>query len=131
MFGSNDVMARLAWVTMMGLVEIGMGHRMVGWFFWVLLYSWSWLGFAFPSPKFLTQFTLTHLNQFTFTHSPLPISTDSPSPISIAEASHGLSLISHRGLASCVWISGLGSVDGGFETMDLLIGGWIGWIDHR
>ena len=53
-FGSNDVMARLAWVTMMGLVEIGMGHRMVGWFFWVLLYSWSWLGFAFPSLKFLT-----------------------------------------------------------------------------
>ena len=41
----------------------------------------------------------------------------------IGEASHGLSLISHRGSASWVWISGLGSVDGGFETVDLLIGG--------
>ena len=40
----------------------------------------------------------------------------------ISEASHGLSLISHRGSASWVWIGGLGSVDGGFETMDLLIG---------
>ena len=45
--------------------------------------------------------------------------------------SHGLSLISHRGSASWVWIGGLGSVDGGFETVDLLIGGWIGWVDHR
>ena len=26
---------------------------------------------------------------------------------------------------------GLGSVDGGFETVDLLINGWIGWVDHR
>ena len=34
-FGSNEVMVRLAWVTMMGLVEIGVGHHMVGWFFWV------------------------------------------------------------------------------------------------
>ena len=49
----------------------------------------------------------------------------------IGEASHGLSLISHRGSASWVWIGGLGSVDGGFETVDLLIGGWIGWVDHR
>ena len=37
-FGSSEVMARSAWVTMMGLVEIGVGHCMVGWFFWVLLY---------------------------------------------------------------------------------------------
>ena len=39
MFGSGEVMARSAWVTVMGLVEIGVGHgvghRMVGWFFWV------------------------------------------------------------------------------------------------
>ena len=35
--------------------------------------------------------------------------------------SHGLSLISHHGSASWVWIGGLGSIDGGFETMDLLI----------
>ena len=28
-----------------------------------------------------------------------------------------------RGSTSWVWISGLGSIDGGFETMDLLIGG--------
>ena len=28
-------------------------------------------------------------------------------------------------------IDGLGSVDGGFETMNLLIDGWIGWVDHR
>ena len=40
--------------------------------------------------------------------------------------SHGLSLISHRGSASWVWITELGSVDGGFETVDLFIGGWIG-----
>ena len=40
----------------------------------------------------------------------------------ISEASHGLSLISHRGSASWVWIGGLGSVDGGFEMVDLLIG---------
>ena len=45
----------------------------------------------------------------------------------IGEASHGLSLISYRGSASWVWIGGLGSVDGGFETVDLLIG----WVDHR
>ena len=45
--------------------------------------------------------------------------------------SHGLSLISHRGSTSWVWIGGLGSVDGGFETVDLLIDGWIGWVDHR
>ena len=49
----------------------------------------------------------------------------------IGEASHGLSLISHRGSASWAWIGGLGLVDGGFETVDLLIGGWIGWVDHR
>ena len=36
-----------------------------------------------------------------------------------------------RGSASWVWIGGLGSVDGGFETVDLLIGGWIGWVDHQ
>ena len=35
MFGFSEVMARLMWVTMMGLVEIGVGHGMVGWFFWV------------------------------------------------------------------------------------------------
>ena len=29
------------------------------------------------------------------------------------------------------WIGRLGLVDGGFETVDLLIGGWIGWVDHR
>ena len=28
-----------------------------------------------------------------------------------------------RGSTSWVWISELGSIDGGFETMDLLIGG--------
>ena len=37
----------------------------------------------------------------------------------------------------CAWVVakvdyGLGSVDGGgFETVDLLISGWIGWVDHR
>ena len=36
-----------------------------------------------------------------------------------------------RGSTSWVQIGGLGSVDGGFETVDLLIGGWIGWVDHR
>ena len=45
--------------------------------------------------------------------------------------SHDLSLISHRGSTSWVWIGGLGLVDGGFEMVDLLIGGWIGWVDHR
>ena len=40
--------------------------------------------------------------------------------------SHGLSLIYHRGSASWVWITELGSIDGGFETVDLFIGGWIG-----
>ena len=45
----------------------------------------------------------------------------------ISKASHDLSLISHHGSASWVWIGGLGSVDGGFETVDLLIG----WVDHR
>ena len=49
----------------------------------------------------------------------------------IDEASHNLSLISHHGLASWVWFSGLGSVNGGFEMVDLLIGGWIDWVDHR
>ena len=34
-FMSSEVMVRLAWVTVMGLVEIGVGHHMVGWFFWV------------------------------------------------------------------------------------------------
>ena len=34
-FGSGEVMARSMWVTMMGLVDIGVGHGMVGWFFWV------------------------------------------------------------------------------------------------
>ena len=28
------------------------------------------------------------------------------------------------------WIGGLGLVDRGFETVVLLIGGWIGWVDH-
>ena len=65
MFGSGEVIARSAWVTVMGLVKIG------------------------------------------------------------------LSLISHRGSGNWVWIGGLGSVDGGFEMVDLLIGGWIGWVDHR
>ena len=32
-FGSGEVMVRSMWVTMMGLVEIGVGHDMVGWFF--------------------------------------------------------------------------------------------------
>ena len=31
-----------------------------------------------------------------------------------------------RGSTSWVWIKGLGSVNGGFETVDLLIDGWIG-----
>ena len=35
-FGFGEVMVRLAWVTVMSLVEIGVGHRMVSWFFWVL-----------------------------------------------------------------------------------------------
>ena len=36
-FGSGEVMTRLAWVTVMGLVEINVSHRMVGlWFFWAL-----------------------------------------------------------------------------------------------
>ena len=42
------------------------------------------------------------------------------------DVSHDLSLISHRGSASWVWIGGLRSVDGGFEIVDLLIG----WVDH-
>ena len=75
------------------------------------------------SPSALSSLKLhRHLRNF---------SPDSPSPISIAEASHGLSLIFHRGSASWVWIGGLGSIDGWFETVDLLIGGWIGWVDHR
>ena len=45
--------------------------------------------------------------------------------------SHGLSLISPRGSMSWVWIGGLGSIDGGFETVDLLIGGWISWVDNQ
>ena len=52
-------------------------------------------------------------------------------PVFGSGVSHGLSLISHRGSASWVWIDGLGSVDGGFETVDMLIGGWISWVDHR
>ena len=50
MFGSNEVMVRLAWVTMMGLVEIGVGHHMVGWFFWVsdgFIYLFFNMGFCF------------------------------------------------------------------------------------
>ena len=35
-FGFDEVMVRSTWVTVMSLVEIGMGHRMVSWFFWVL-----------------------------------------------------------------------------------------------
>ena len=27
--------------------------------------------------------------------------------------------------------AGFGSVDGGFKMVDLLISGWIGWVDHR
>ena len=49
-FGSNEVMVRLAWVTMMGLVEIGVGHHMVGWFFWVsdgFIYLFFNMGFCF------------------------------------------------------------------------------------
>ena len=34
------------------------------------------------------------------------------------------------GSASWGWIDGLGSVNGGFEMVDLLIDGWIGWVDH-
>ena len=33
--GSDEVIARSAWVTVMGLVEISVGHHTVGWFFWV------------------------------------------------------------------------------------------------
>ena len=34
------------------------------------------------------------------------------------------------------WRAGFGSLDwdrliGGFEMVDLLIGGWIVWVDHR
>ena len=47
-----------------------------------------------------------------------------------SSVSHGLSFISHHGSTSWVWIGGLGSIDGGFETVDLLIGGWISWVDH-
>ena len=36
-----------------------------------------------------------------------------------------------RGSASWFWIGGLGSIDGGFETVNLLISGWIDWVDHR
>ena len=52
------------------------------------------------------------------------------SPVFGSGVSHGLSLISHHGSTSWVWIGGLGSIDGGFETVDLLIGGWISWVDH-
>ena len=27
--------------------------------------------------------------------------------------------------------AGFGSVDGGLEMVDLLIGGWISWVNHR
>ena len=36
-----------------------------------------------------------------------------------------------HGSANWVWIDGLRSINGGFETVDLLIDGWIGWVDHR
>ena len=39
-FGFGEVMVRSAWVMVMGLVEIGVGHCMVGWFFWVLPFQW-------------------------------------------------------------------------------------------
>ena len=42
-FGSGEVMARSAWITVMGLVEISMGHHMVGWFFWVLSFRWVFI----------------------------------------------------------------------------------------
>ena len=47
MFRSSKVMARSAWVTVMGLVEISVGHRMVGWFFWVLPFRWVFFFFFF------------------------------------------------------------------------------------
>ena len=53
------------------------------------------------------------------------------SPVFGSGVSHGLSLISPRGSMSWVWIGGLGSIDGGFETVDLLIGGWISWVDNQ
>ena len=43
MFRSDEVMARSAWITMMGLVEIGVGHRMVSWFFCVLPFRWIFI----------------------------------------------------------------------------------------
>ena len=46
--------------------------------------------------------------------------------------------LDQRGSPSWVWIGGLGSVDGGFgsvdrwfKKVDLLIGGWINWVDHQ
>ena len=46
-FMSSEVMVRLAWVTVMGLVEIGVGHHMVGWFFSVLPFRWFFFFFFF------------------------------------------------------------------------------------
>ena len=43
-------------------------------------------------------------------------------------------VVAEVGWVQCLgygWIGGLGLVDGGFEIVDLLIGGWIGWVDHR
>ena len=37
------------------------------------------------------------------------------------------------GFGSVGWdwlMMGLDPLIGGFETVDLLIGGWIGWVDH-
>ena len=44
-FGFGEVMVRSAWVTVMSLVEIGVGHRMVSWFFWVLPFLWFFFFF--------------------------------------------------------------------------------------
>ena len=46
----------------------------------------------------------------------------------------GFGVVAEVGWVGCLghgWIGGLGLVDGGFETVNLLIGGWIGWVDHR
>ena len=51
-FMSSEVMVRLAWVTVMGLVEIGVGHHMVGWFFSVLPFRWFFFFFFFFNMDF-------------------------------------------------------------------------------
>ena len=60
--------------------------------------------------------------------------------LSISEISHPIhphpspSLKLHTASLSSLIVdqrAGLELVDGGFETVDLLIGGWISWVDHR